>query len=43
MDIFFIKDIQEGTGYGTFKKGHIALQGLENETIWFRNIKIRRL
>lgn len=30
-------------GYGTFKKGHISLQGLENGTIWFRNIKIREL
>ncbi|MEO8862506.1 MAG: DUF1080 domain-containing protein [Ginsengibacter sp.] len=34
---------KEWTGYGTFKKGHIALQGLENGMIWFRNIKIRRL
>ena len=34
---------KEWAGYGTFKKGHIALQGLENGMIWFRNIKIKRL
>jgi Domain of Unknown Function (DUF1080) len=30
-------------GYGTFRKGHISFQGLENGIIWFRNIKIRKL
>ena len=30
-------------GFGTFHKGHIALQGTENGKIWFRNIKIKQL
>lgn len=30
-------------GFGTFRKGHIALQGTENGKIWFRNIKIKNL
>ncbi|MEP6846504.1 MAG: DUF1080 domain-containing protein [Panacibacter sp.] len=30
-------------GFGTFKKGHIALQGTENGKIWFRNIRIKAL
>ena len=29
--------------FGTFHKGHIALQGTENGKLWFRNIKIREL
>lgn len=29
--------------FGTFHKGHIALQGTENGKLWFRNIKIRKL
>lgn len=27
--------------FGSFQKGHIALQGTENGKLWFRNIKIR--
>lgn len=27
--------------FGTFRKGHIALQGTEDGKIWFRNIKIK--
>jgi hypothetical protein len=30
-------------GFGTFHKGHIALQGTENGKLWFRNIKIKKL
>ncbi len=30
-------------GFGTFHKGHIALQGTENGKLWFRNIKIKEL
>lgn len=30
-------------GFGTYKKGHIALQGTENGKFWFRNIKIKKL
>lgn len=30
-------------GFGTYRKGHIALQGTENGKLWFRNIKIRKL
>jgi Domain of Unknown Function (DUF1080) len=30
-------------GFGTFKTGHISFQGTENGTLWFRNIKIRKL
>jgi Domain of Unknown Function (DUF1080) len=33
----------EWPGFGTFKKGHISLQGTENGKLWFRNIKIRKL
>lgn len=29
--------------FGTFHKGHFALQGTEHGKLWFRNIKIRRL
>jgi len=29
--------------FGTFRKGHIALQGTENGKLWFRNIKIKTL
>jgi hypothetical protein len=29
--------------FGTFRKGHIALQGTENGKIWFRNIRIKAL
>jgi 3-keto-disaccharide hydrolase len=30
-------------GFGTFKKGHISLQGTETGKLWYRNIKIRKL
>lgn len=30
-------------GFGTFHKGHFALQGTEHGKLWFRNIKIRKL
>jgi hypothetical protein len=33
----------EWPGFGTFKKGHISLQGTENGKLWYRNIKIRKL
>jgi len=29
--------------FGSFRKGHISLQGTENGRLWFRNIKIRML
>ncbi len=29
--------------FGTFRKGHISLQGTEDGKIWFRNIKIKSL
>jgi hypothetical protein len=29
--------------FGTFRKGHISLQGTEDGKLWFRNIKIRPL
>jgi hypothetical protein len=29
--------------FGTFRKGHIAVQGTENGKLWFRNIRIREL
>lgn len=29
--------------FGTFRKGHIALQGTEDGKIWFRNVKIKPL
>ncbi|HVZ95490.1 MAG TPA: DUF1080 domain-containing protein [Chitinophagaceae bacterium] len=30
-------------GFGTFKKGHISIQGTETGHLWYRNIKIRKL
>ncbi len=33
----------EWPGFGTFKKGHISLQGTETGKLWYRNIKIRKL
>lgn len=30
-------------GFGTFKKGHISIQGTENGKLWYRNIKIKKL
>lgn len=30
-------------GFGTFRKGHVSLQGTEDGRLWFRNIKIREL
>lgn len=33
----------EWPGFGTFKKGHISIQGTENGRLWYRNIKIRKL
>lgn len=33
----------EWPGFGTFKKGHISLQGTESGKLWYRNIKIRKL
>ena len=29
--------------FGTFRQGHISLQGTENGKLWFRNLKIKRL
>jgi hypothetical protein len=33
----------EWPGFGTFKKGHISLQGTENGKIWYKNIMIKKL
>jgi hypothetical protein len=34
---------KEWPGFGTFRKGHISLQGTENGKLWYRNIKIKKL
>ena len=33
----------EWPGFGTFKKGHISIQGTETGHLWYRNVKIRKL
>lgn len=33
----------EWSGFGTFKKGHISIQGTETGHLWYRNVKIRKL
>ena len=30
-------------GFGTYKKGHISIQGTENGKLWYRNIMIKEL
>jgi hypothetical protein len=42
-DLIAAVKFKDMPGFGTFHKGHIALQGTENGKIWFRNIKIRTL
>ena len=42
-DLVMNSKFTEWPGFGTFKKGHISLQGTENGKLWFRNIKIRKL
>ena len=43
MDLIKNSKFIEWPGFGTFKKGHISLQGTENGRLWYRNIKIRKL
>jgi hypothetical protein len=33
----------EWPGFGTYKKGHISIQGTENGKLWYRNIMIKEL
>lgn len=42
-DLIAAVKFKDMPGFGTFRKGHIALQGTENGKIWFRNIKIKSL
>jgi hypothetical protein len=42
-DLIAAVKFKDMPGFGTFRKGHIALQGTENGKIWFRNVKIRKL
>ncbi|MGN6617708.1 MAG: 3-keto-disaccharide hydrolase [Ilyomonas sp.] len=42
-DLIAAVKFKDMPNFGTFRKGHIALQGTENGKIWFRNIKIKEL
>lgn len=42
-DLIAAVKFKDMPGFGTFHKGHIALQGTENGKIWFRNVKIKSL
>jgi 3-keto-disaccharide hydrolase len=43
LDMIKNSKFVEWPGFGTFKKGHISLQGTETGKLWYRNIKIRKL
>ena len=43
MDMIKGSKFVQWPGFGTFKKGHISIQGTENGRLWYRNIKIRKL